>query len=99
MSATAHTPTYRGHQEWAHERIGFGTQIPMEAINQPGCYVCNWSGHLLRVPQDGIKPGRSPLAQFVGAEPLFVTLISTDPFIPLTKARMLAAECDVIVNF
>jgi len=78
---------------------GFGTQIPFEALNEPGCYVCNWSGHLVRVPDDAVKPGRSPLLGIRGTEPLFVTKISTDPYIPLSKARMLAADCDVAVNF
>ena len=78
---------------------GFGTQIPFEAINEPGCYVCNWSGHLLRIPEDGVKPGRSPLVNISGTEALFVTKISGNPYIPLSKARMLAADCDVVVNF
>lgn len=78
---------------------GFGTQLPFEAINEPGCYICNWTGHLLRVPPDGIKPGRSPLMMFRAKEPLFVTKISGDPYLPLSKARMLAADCDVVVNF
>ena len=76
-----------------------GIQIPFEAINQPGCYVCNWSGHLLRVPEDGVAPGRSPLINIVGHDQLFVTKISNNPFVTLTKARMLASNCDVAVNF
>jgi len=86
-------------KETEHHNWGFGTQIPFEAINDPGCYVCNWSGHLIRVPDDAVKPGRSPLLSIRGQEQLFVTRISTDPFIPLSKARMLAADCDVSVNF
>jgi hypothetical protein len=82
-----------------HTNWGFGTQVPFEAINEPGCYVCNWSGHLIRVPDDAIKPGRSPLLSIRGTEQLFVTRISHDPFIPLSKARMLAADCDTPVNF
>lgn len=78
---------------------GFGTQLPFDAISDPGCYICNWTGHLLRVPPDGVKPGRSPLMSFRAHEPLFVTKISNDPFVPLSKARMLAADCDVAVNF
>jgi hypothetical protein len=78
---------------------GFGTQIPFEAISEPGCYVCNWSGHLVRVPHDALKPGRSPLLAIRGAEPLYVTKLSNDPYIPLSKARMLAADCDTHVNF
>ena len=77
----------------------WGTQIPFEAINQPGCYVCNWSGHLLRVPEDGVAAGRSPLINIVGQQQLFVTQISENPYITVTKARMLACNCDVAVNF
>ncbi len=76
-----------------------GTQIPFESINQPGCYVCNWSGHLLRVPEDGVAAGRSPLINIVGQQQLFVTQISENPYITVTKARMLACNCDVAVNF
>lgn len=82
-----------------YEYKGIGTQVPFEAINDPGCYVCNWSGHLLRVPEDSIKPGRSPLMTIKGTETLFVTKIAGDPFISLSKARQLAADCDVPVNF
>ena len=76
-----------------------GTVFPFDQINQPGCYVCQWSGHLCRVPEDGIAPGRSPLINMVGCDPLFVTKISDNPYIPLTKARLFAANWDVNVNF
>lgn len=76
-----------------------GTTIPFENINEPGCYICNWSGHLLRVPEDGIAPGRSPVLSFCGSEPLYVTKISDNPFIPVTKAKMLACNWDLAVNF
>ena len=75
------------------------TTIPFENIQQPGCYVCNWSGHLLRVPEDGVCAGRSPLVNIIGTEPLFVTKISENPFMTLTKARMVASNWDINVNF
>ncbi len=78
---------------------GFGAQVPFESINEPGCYVCNWSGHLLRIPEDSLKPGRSPLLSMMGTEPLFVTKITDNPFVPISKARLNAADCDVAVNF
>ncbi len=78
---------------------GFGTQIPFEALNEPGTYVTNWSGHLLRIPEDALKPGRSPVIEIMGKEQLFVTRISNDPFLAVMKARMLAADCDMMVNF
>ena len=73
--------------------------IPFDQIDQPGAYVCNWSGHLLRVPEDGVTAGRSPMLNIVGTESLFVTMISPDPFVAITKARLLASNSDVNVNF
>ncbi len=73
--------------------------IPFASICEPGAYVCNWSGHLLRVPQDAVTAGRSPLIDIVGPDGLFVTKICNDPFVPVTKARLLACNCDMAVNF
>ena len=86
-------------KDMGYGNSGFGTQFPWDAINEPGTYVCNWSGHLLRVPDDALKPGRSPLINISASEPLFVTKLTYDPFVPVSKARMLAADCDVAVNF
>lgn len=93
------TQTVSSRQRESTTNRGFGTQIPFDAIDEPGCYVCNWSGHLLRVPEDGVKPGRSPMINMSGDAPLFVTRISENPYIPLSKARLLAADCDVAVRF
>jgi hypothetical protein len=76
-----------------------GATIPFDGISQPGAYICNWSGHLLRVPEDGVTPGRSPMVNIIGTEPLTVTKISDNPFITLTKAKLLASNCDLNVNF
>ncbi len=76
-----------------------GTSAPFDAISEPGAYLCNWSGHLLRIPEDALKPGRSPSLDLVGSEPLVVTKISDNPFITTTKARLMAADADLEVNF
>jgi hypothetical protein len=76
-----------------------GTTVPFDGINSPGCYICNWSGHLLRVPEDGVTPGRSPMLNIVGSEPLTVTKISENPYITITKAKLLASNFDLNVNF
>ena len=78
---------------------GYGTQLPFESISEPGAYVCNWSGHLLRVPDDSLKAGRSPTISMRGREPLFVTKIANDPFVQRSKARLLASDGDLPVNF
>ena len=75
------------------------TTIPWDNINEPGTYVCNWSGHLLRIPEDGVTPGRSPMLNIIGNEPLWVTKICDDPYVPVTKARLLASNFDINVNF
>ena len=81
------------------ESTGIGARVAFEHMNEPGCYVCNWSGHLVRVPADAIKPGRSPLLSLTGTETLFVTRISSDPFVAVSKARSIAADLDVAVDF
>ena len=73
--------------------------IPFEQICEPGAYVCTWNGQLLRVPAEGINHGGCPCMYIVGTEPLFVTKITCDPFVPLSKARMLACNFDIDVNF
>ena len=76
-----------------------GTVVPFESINTPGCYVCNWSGHLLRVSENGVAPGRGGAFQLNGGEPLHCTLISQNPYITKTKARMIAANFNLFTSF
>lgn len=90
--------TSTGGQKFTNT-AGFGQVLPFGSICEPGTYVCNWSGHLMRVPEDAVTPGRSPTINIVGPTELFVTKISDNPFVPVTKARLLACNLDVAVNF
>ena len=85
--------------QFIEKSASVGTTMPFESIQEPGCYICNWTGHLLRVPEDGVAPGRSPLLNIIGTVPLVVTKISENPYLTLTKAKMIAANIDVNVNF
>ena len=87
----------RPHQEFESKTVG--SQVPFESVNEPGTYVSNWTGHLVRIPEDGIQLGRSPLIEIRGKEPMMVTKISDDPFCCLSKARLTAADLDLNVNF
>ena len=89
--------TNHQNQQELHESTG--TMLPFEGISEPGAYIANWNGHLIRVPQDALAPGRSPLINMVGSKSLVVTKISDNPFITLTKARLLASNWDLNVNF
>ena len=73
------------------------TQILFENLHELGTY--HLDGRLIRVPEDALKPGRSPVIQICGIEPVLVTKLSTDPFLPITKARMIAADLDLTVDF
>ena len=90
--------TNQVNEQW-HHGYGPGTKVPFDSVSQPGCYICNWTGHLMRIPPDGVAPGRSPLLNMIGREPLYVTKLTDDPYIPVTKARMLASNYDIAVNF
>ena len=78
---------------------GVGAKSAFESLNEQGTYLSDWSGHLIRVPADAIKPGRSPVIEILGKEPMVVTKLSNDPFIGLTKARLIAADLDLPVAF
>ena len=97
--ATAAGTTGTGFQSKYSEGKPLGQVMPFQSICEPGAYVCNWSGHLLRVPEDGVTAGRSPMICIVGPDNLFVTKISENPYVPVTKARLLACNYDVAVNF
>ena len=94
MPAVASTQT-----ELSQSEKTAGSQTSWDQIQSPGTYVEALSGHCFRVPDDALKGGRSPLIELIARDhPQFVQ-ISADPFIPLTKARMVAADLDLNVNF
>jgi hypothetical protein len=82
-----------------HELATIGSQFRFDALDTPGCYVSNWSGHLIRVPEDALKQGNSPMIEVRGREPMIVTKLSNDPYLTISKARMIAADLDVSVEF
>ena len=86
-------------QRQVDKAAGYGSKIPFEGIHEPGAYVCNWSGHLLRMPGDAFQMGRAHEVSMLAKEPLFVTKVSDDSFVAISKARRLAGDCDLDVNF
>lgn len=76
-----------------------GAAVPFDVMDTPGAYVCNWSGHLLRVSQAAITAQRSLAMNIVGNQPLTVTKISDDPTVPLAEAKRLAAAFKLDVRF
>ncbi len=75
------------------------TRVAFQDLNSPGAYVCNETGCLFRIPEDGLVTGRSPLIEIVSKSPTMMTKISDDPWLPISKARQLAADADLYINF
>jgi hypothetical protein len=65
----------------------------------PGCYIANFTGHLFRIPDQAVAAGRSPLIEIVSKQGTLMTKVSDDPWIPISKARQLAADADLQPNF
>jgi len=76
-----------------------GTTIPFDVVDTPGTYVCNWSGHLLRVTPEAVIPGCAPTLNIVGTEPLTVTKLSDNPDLLLSTAKKLATDLALTTNF
>ncbi len=74
------------------------TTIPFDQIAAPGAYVCGWSGHLLRVPEQILDEGLRPL-KLRHFGPLTVTKISDDPHISISEARTRAASLQLDARF
>lgn len=74
-------------------------QLIFGNLSEAGTYLCNGTGHLYRVPEDAVKIGRSPVIEILGKEPIVVTKLSDDPFLTINKARMIAANLDLGINF
>jgi len=76
-----------------------GVSIPFDEVSTPGAYVCNWSGHLMRIPERTVVPGEALRLNIVGQSPLTVTKLCDDPGIPLSEARHLAEDMGVSIGF
>lgn len=78
-----------------------GVSLPLDALEEPGTYVCNWSGHLLHVREDEREAKRfsSAGARRAGAGAWTVTRISADPRISRHEAKSLADKLGLITSF
>jgi hypothetical protein len=75
-----------------------GVSLPLDALSEPGTYLCNWSGHLLRVPElDRGHPRFSTAGR--NAATWTVTRISADPLISRHEARSLAQRLGLTTSF
>ncbi len=75
-------------------------RLLLHDIRRPGAYVTHLTGDLVRIVEaGGIASEEAALTAKHGGEPVYVTCISIDPFIPITDARIVAANMDLEVAF
>ena len=73
--------------------------LSLDQVTDPGAYVCRSSGDLVRIVASGQPLGAGELLEKRDPASIFVTLVSMNPFVPITRARMEAADRDIEVNF
>jgi hypothetical protein len=80
-----------------HETDSLGVPLPLDSLNEPGTYVCNWSGNLLRVHDTDTTrystACHTPLQQWT------VTRISPDPDLSRFEAKALAGNFGLATSF
>ncbi len=72
---------------------------PRRDVTEPGAYVCRESGDLVRIALTGAASDSSELIERQEAEPVHVVRIHLDPFVAISRARVLAANLDVEIKF
>jgi hypothetical protein len=74
-------------------------EMSWNQIQQPGSYLILGSGDLVRVPQDALAPGHSPLITITSTGETRVAKLSDNPAEPISVLRSFAADNDYFVNF
>lgn len=83
------THYYHGRTTWCY----------FQDINMPGAYVNTNTGELFRVPPEALMEGRSPVISVCSKKWANFARISEDPWLPISKARQIAADNDLPTNF
>jgi hypothetical protein len=74
-------------------------EVYWDDLGAPGFYVSRATGNGYRVPAEALTGGASPVIEQVSTQPSRLVKVSDNPFIPLLKARNLAANCNIEPNF
>ena len=71
----------------------------LDEITEPGVYACRRTGDLIRVVRPHVSSGEAELIERHSGQSIYVTPLSTDPFLPISRARQVAANLGLPVNF
>jgi hypothetical protein len=90
---------HRGQSATATARASQLPEMSWNQIEDTGCYLLVESGDLVRIPQEGLAKGHSPLISFTSAKDIRVAKLSENPAEPISVLRSIAADNDYFVNF
>lgn len=81
----------------SHKRF---QSAPWDSISEPGAYVSCDTGRLYRVPPTALLEGHSPVIQILGPQgEETVTCLSNNPYTPVDKLRLMAADANIEPRF
>lgn len=89
----------KGQTTSAEHRSSRLQEMSWNQIQRPGAYLILGSGDLIRVPQEALAPGHSPLITVTSAGETRVAKLSDNPSEPISVLRAFAADNDYFVNF
>lgn len=81
------------------ERRGQLIETSWDQLDSPGAYVELETGDLYRVPQEAVVQGASPIIQKVSHTTARLVRVSEDPYCPILRARVVAANNNIEPNF
>ncbi len=92
-------PQTKGQTMSAQHRSSRLAEMGWNDIDFPGCYLLIDSGELVRIPEEALAPGHSPLVTITSSRDTRVARLSENPSEPISVLRATAADNDYFVNF
>lgn len=89
----------KGETSAAERRTQRLIEMPWNDIEHPGCYLVIGSGDLIRVPQEALLTGHSPVITVTSNGETRVAKLTDNPATPISTLRTIAADNDFTVNF
>ena len=83
-------------QRVSEDKVGMTCRF--DDINSLGFWVNTQTGEGYRITEDSLKSGHSPVIGYVSTNDEF-TLVSSDPYSPISKLRQETANLDLPVRF
>lgn len=76
-----------------------GARLALHSVRAPGLYLCEWNGHLLRMPHSTAVDEPDLTFSLIEAGDRTVVKLSENPDLPLPTARHLAENYGLRTTF